>query len=51
MDVGDAKGSGKMMRQEITLKQGLDTLLAKNVKLIKDKKLKVQARFKEIKSE
>jgi hypothetical protein len=44
MDVGDAKGSGKMMRQEITLKQGLDTLLAKKiVKLIKDKKLKVQA--------
>jgi hypothetical protein len=44
MEVGDAKGSGKMMRQEITLKQGLDTLLAKKiVKLIKDKKLKVQA--------
>ncbi len=44
MDVGDAKGSGKMMRQEITLKQGLETVLAKKiVKLIKDKKLKVQA--------
>jgi hypothetical protein len=44
MEVGDAKGSGKMMRQEITLKQGLDTLLSKKiVKLIKDKKLKVQA--------
>ena len=44
MDVGDAKGSGKLMRQEITLKQGLDSLLAKKiVKLIKDKKLKVQA--------
>jgi len=44
MELGDAKGSGKMMRQEITLKQGLDTLLAKKiVKLIKDKKLKVQA--------
>ncbi len=44
LDVGDAKGSGKMMRQEITLKQGLDSLLAKKiVKLIKDKKLKVQA--------
>ncbi|MDD1624103.1 MAG: nucleotide-binding protein, partial [Methylococcaceae bacterium] len=44
MDVGDARGSGKMMRQEITLKQGLDSLLAKKiVKLIKDKKLKVQA--------
>jgi uncharacterized protein YajQ (UPF0234 family) len=44
MEVGDAKGSGKMMRQEITLKQGLDSVLAKKiVKLIKDKKLKVQA--------
>ena len=44
MEVGDAKGSGKMMRQEITLKQGLDSLFAKKiVKLIKDKKLKVHA--------
>ncbi|MGZ8136038.1 MAG: YajQ family cyclic di-GMP-binding protein [Methylococcaceae bacterium] len=44
MEVGDVKGSGKMMRQEITLKQGVDSLLAKKiVKLIKDKKLKVQA--------
>jgi uncharacterized protein YajQ (UPF0234 family) len=44
MEVGDAKGSGKMVRQEITLKQGVDSLLAKKiVKLIKDKKLKVQA--------
>jgi uncharacterized protein YajQ (UPF0234 family) len=44
MDVGDAKGSGKLMRQEITLKQGLDSAVAKKiVKLIKDKKLKVQA--------
>ncbi|MCX7099106.1 MAG: YajQ family cyclic di-GMP-binding protein [Methylococcales bacterium] len=44
LDVGDAKGSGKLMRQEITLKQGLDSPTAKKiVKLIKDKKLKVQA--------
>jgi len=44
LEVGEAKGSGKLMRQEITLKQGLDTVLAKKiVKLIKDKKLKVQA--------
>lgn len=44
MEVGDAKGSGKLMRQEITLKQGIDSVLAKKiVKLIKDKKLKVQA--------
>ncbi|NOT13088.1 MAG: YajQ family cyclic di-GMP-binding protein [Methylococcaceae bacterium] len=44
MEVGDAKPSGKGMRQEITMKQGLDTSTAKKiVKLIKDKKLKVQA--------
>ncbi|MGZ8182451.1 MAG: YajQ family cyclic di-GMP-binding protein [Methylobacter sp.] len=44
MEVGEAKGSGKLMRQEITVKQGLDSALAKKiVKLIKDKKLKVQA--------
>ena len=44
MEVGDAKGSGKLMRQEITLKQGVDSATAKKiVKLIKDKKLKVQA--------
>jgi uncharacterized protein YajQ (UPF0234 family) len=44
MELGDAKGSGKLMRQEITLKQGLDSATAKKiVKLIKDKKLKVQA--------
>jgi cyclic-di-GMP-binding protein len=44
MEVGDAKGSGKLMRQEITMKQGLDSAFAKKiVKLIKDKKLKVQA--------
>jgi len=44
MEVGDAKGSGKMMRQEITLKQGIDSATAKKiVKLIKDKKMKVQA--------
>lgn len=44
MDVGSPKPGGKTVRQEITLKQGLDTVLAKKiVKLIKDKKLKVQA--------
>ncbi|MFA5984722.1 MAG: YajQ family cyclic di-GMP-binding protein [Methylococcaceae bacterium] len=44
MEVGDPKASGKSMRQEITLKQGVDSVLAKKiVKLIKDKKLKVQA--------
>lgn len=44
MDVGDAKGTGKLMRQEIAIKQGVDSALAKKiVKLVKDKKLKVQA--------
>lgn len=44
IEVGDAKGCGKLMRQEITLKQGLDTVLAKKiVALIKERKLKVQA--------
>ena len=44
METGEPKGSGKLMRQEITLKEGLDSALAKKiVKLIKDKKLKVQA--------
>lgn len=44
METGEAKPSGKGMRQEIVMKQGLDSALAKKiVKLIKDKKLKVQA--------
>jgi len=44
MEVGDAKPSGKGMRQEIEMKQGLDKEMAKKiVKLIKDKQLKVQA--------
>jgi len=51
MEVGDAKGSGKLMRQEITLKQGLDSALAKKiVKLIKDKNLKYKPQYKAIKS-
>ena len=44
MDIAEPKASGKIVRQEIKLKQGIDSLLAKKiVKLIKDKKLKVQA--------
>jgi uncharacterized protein YajQ (UPF0234 family) len=44
MEVGDGKPSGKGMKQEITMKQGLDSAMAKKiVKLIKDKNLKVQA--------
>jgi len=44
METGDPKGFGKLLRQEITLKQGVDSALAKKIiKLIKDKKMKVQA--------
>jgi uncharacterized protein YajQ (UPF0234 family) len=44
LDIAEPKASGKIVRQEITLKQGVDTVLAKKiVKMIKDKKLKVQA--------
>jgi uncharacterized protein YajQ (UPF0234 family) len=44
LDIAEPKASGKIVRQEITLKQGVDAALAKKiVKLIKDKKLKVQA--------
>ncbi|CAA9891428.1 putative nucleotide binding protein (UPF0234 protein) [Candidatus Methylobacter favarea] len=44
LDIAEPKASGKTVRQEIIMKQGLDALLAKKiVKLIKDKKLKVQA--------
>jgi hypothetical protein len=44
LDIAEPKASGKIVRQEVTLKQGIDSVLAKKiVKMIKDKKLKVQA--------
>ena len=44
MELDDPQMTGRVAHQNITLKQGLETLLAKKiVKLIKDKKLKVQA--------
>ncbi len=44
MENGNLQTSGKTAQQIITLKQGLDTSLSKKiVKLIKDKKMKVQA--------
>ncbi len=44
LDIGDTRQSGKEVRQEVTIRQGLDSTLSKKiVKLIKDKKLKVQA--------
>lgn len=44
LEIGDTQQSGKEVRQEVTIRQGLDNTLSKKVvKLIKDKKLKVQA--------
>ncbi len=44
MEVGEITLSGKQAKQPITIKHGLDAPLAKKiVKLIKDRKLKVQA--------
>ena len=44
MDISDAQSTGRTAQQIVTLKQGLDTPLAKKiVKLIKDRKMKVQA--------
>ena len=43
MESGDIQDTGKTAQQPITLNQGIETPIAKNiVKLIKDKKLKVQ---------
>lgn len=44
MDLGKLQQSGKQVKQTATLKHGLDSQLAKKiVKLIKDRKMKVQA--------
>ena len=44
MDVGEPEQSGKQVKQEIKLKNGLDKELSKKiVKIIKEEKLKVQA--------
>lgn len=44
MQVGDMETSGKQVKKLVTLQNGLETTLAKKiVKLIKDKKMKVQA--------
>jgi cyclic-di-GMP-binding protein len=46
LQVGDVSASGKQVKQEITVRTGLDTELSKKiVKLIKDSKLKVQAQI------
>ncbi len=44
LEIGEPQASGKEVRQIVTVRQGLETPLAKKiVKLIKDSKLKVQA--------
>lgn len=44
MDAGNPTVSGKQVKQIVTLKHGVETTLAKKiVKMIKDKKMKVQA--------
>ncbi len=44
LELAEAEQSGKQMKQSVTLREGLDSELARKiVKMIKDKKLKVQA--------
>lgn len=46
MEVGDPVGSGKLVRQAVTLRHGLDSTQCKTiVKTLKDAKLKVQAQI------
>jgi uncharacterized protein YajQ (UPF0234 family) len=46
MDCGEVEASGKQVRQQVTLKHGLDSAQCKSiVKRIKDQKLKVQAQI------
>ncbi len=46
MDIGEASPSGKQVKQAITLRHGLDSMLCKKiVKAIKDTKLKLQAQI------
>jgi uncharacterized protein YajQ (UPF0234 family) len=46
MEPGEVTPSGKQVRQTVTLRHGLDTVLCKKmVKAIKDSKLKVQAQI------
>ncbi len=46
LDADKVEGVGKQVRQRLNLKRGIDSLTAKKiVKMIKDKKLKVQAQI------
>jgi hypothetical protein len=44
MEIADPEHSGKLFHQSVLIKQGIESLMAKKmVKMIKDKKMKVQA--------
>jgi hypothetical protein len=44
MDIGDQEHVGKLLHKNIKIKEGIESLLAKKVvKMVKDKKMKVQA--------
>jgi len=44
MDIGDQEHVGKLLHKNIKIREGIESLLAKKVvKMIKDKKMKVQA--------
>jgi len=46
LEVSDGSSLGKQVKQEVTVRTGLESLLARKiVKLIKDKKLKVQSQI------
>ncbi len=46
LDMGEPRASGKQVKQDITVRSGLETDLCKKmVKIIKDSKLKVQAQI------
>ncbi|MEK9823485.1 MAG: YajQ family cyclic di-GMP-binding protein [Pseudomonadales bacterium] len=46
MDVGDQEHVGKLLHKNIRIQEGIESLLAKKmVKMIKDKKMKVQAQI------
>lgn len=46
LEIADPQASGKQVKQLVTVRTGLESLLAKKiVKLIKDKKLKVQSQI------
>jgi uncharacterized protein YajQ (UPF0234 family) len=48
MEMGDVKGAGKQVKQLVTMQSGLTSDVARKiVKLIKDRKLKVQSQIQD----